>query len=94
MHIGLLIVSVCLYRLIPSSLSNSSSLQRSIYLIQPLKKNGVERLVRTPFNNFELTIFGITIVGIIIVNIAIDIGIFGVIIIFGTIIINITSKST
>ena len=48
----MLIVSDSPDRLIPTSLSNSSSLQRSIYLIQPLRKNGVERLVRTPFNRY------------------------------------------
>ncbi len=47
------------YLLVASSLANSSSSQRSIYLIQPLRKNGVERLVRTPFNRYMSLKLGI-----------------------------------
>ena len=47
------------YLLVASSLANSSSSQRSIYLIQPLRKNGVERFVRTPFNRYMSLRLGI-----------------------------------
>ena len=48
-----------LYLRVASFLDNSCSPQRSIYLIQPLRKSGVERFVRTPFNRYMSLRLGI-----------------------------------